>query len=32
MLSGTGVHAKFDLLMANFEGRLKEDKSGKKHY
>ena len=23
MLSGTGVHAKFDLLMANFEGRLK---------
>ena len=28
MLNGTGVHAKFDLLMANFEGRLK----GRKHW
>ena len=28
MLSGTGVQAKFDLLMANFEGRLK----GRQHW
>ena len=30
MLSGTGVHAKFDLLMANFEGRLKGRQKWKK--